>query len=505
MNALAPMERSRRNLLCGAGALIVSFSLSRALAQGVGQTPNSGAGPRPATQLPGSLQHAPLLDSWIRIDANGRVTVFTGKAELGQGIKTALLQVAAEEIEVPFEELNLVTADTGLTADEKFTAGSHSLQDSGTAIRHAAAQVREILIGEAARRLGVPAGQLRAERGAVLAPDGRRFGYGELVAGALLHVEAQAQSRLKEPTRFAVLGKSVRRVDIPAKVTGGVAYVQDLRLPGMVHARVVRPPSYGAQLLSLDASRIERMPAVVKVHRDGNFLAVVAAREFEAVRAMRALSAAARWKEEPRLPKQESVAEVITRLPSQDFTILEERARVAGAEKTVEAMYTRPYQCHGSIGPSCAVAQFRDGEMTVWTHTQGVYPDRAAIAEMLRLPPAQVRCIHVEGSGCYGHNGADDAAADAALIARAFPGPPVRVQWMREAGARLGAVRSGDGRQGARRARSLGHNRGVGLRGVEQHAFDAAGPGGRAACGTASGVALCGPRAEASPAARGRR
>jgi len=426
------MELSRRHLLGGAGALIVSFSLSPTLAQGAGQTQNSGEGSKPATQLPGSLKQNPFLDSWIRIDANGRVTVFTGKAELGQGIKTALLQVAAEEIEVPFEELKLVTADTGLTANEGFTAGSHSMQDSGTAIRNAAAQVREILIGEAARRLGVPAGQLRAEHGTVLARDGRRLGYGELVAGTLLHVEAQPQSRLKEPTSFTVLGKSVRRIDIPAKVTGGMAYVQDLRLPGMVHARVVRPPSYGAQLLSLDPSQIERMPAVLKVQRDGNFLAVIAAREFEAVRAMRALSGIARWKEEPRLPKQENIAEVITRLPSQNIELVDERARVAAAEKTIEAIYTRPYQCHGSIGPSCAVAQFRDGEMTLWTHTQGVYPDRKAIAEMLRLPVAQVRCIHVEGSGCYGHNGADDAAADAALIARALPGPPVRVQWMRE-------------------------------------------------------------------------
>ncbi len=229
MNSLAPMELSRRHLLGGAGALIVSFSLSPTLAQGAGQTQNSGEGSKPATQLPGSLKQNPFLDSWIRIDANGRVTVFTGKAELGQGIKTALLQVAAEEIEVPFEELKLVTADTGLTANEGFTAGSHSMQDSGTAIRNAAAQVREILIGEAARRLGVPAGQLRAEHGTVLARDGRRLGYGELVAGTLLHVEAQPQSRLKEPTSFTVLGKSVRRIDIPAKVTGGMAYVQDLQ------------------------------------------------------------------------------------------------------------------------------------------------------------------------------------------------------------------------------------------------------------------------------------
>jgi nicotinate dehydrogenase subunit B len=248
----------------------------------------------------------------------------------------------------------------------------------------------------------------------------------------MLHVQAQPKSKLKDPATFKVMGQPIPRVDIPAKVTGGAAYVQDMRLPGMVHARIVRPPSYGAQLTDCDTSAIEKLPGVVKVIRDGNFLAVVAAKEFLAVKAMKALSAAATWKETAGLPKQDDLLHVLTSLPSQDSTIFQQNNPSAVGQKTIEATYTRPYQAHGSIGPSCAVAQWVDGAMTVWTHTQGVYPDRQGIAEMLRVPPASVRCIHVEGSGCYGHNGADDAAADAALIARALPGTPVRVQWMRE-------------------------------------------------------------------------
>jgi nicotinate dehydrogenase subunit B len=214
-------------------------------------------------------------------------------------------------------------------------------------------------------------------------------------------------------------------------VTGGAAYVQDLRLPGMVHARVVRPPSYGARLTTVDTAAVEKLPGVIKVVRDGNFLAVAADREFQAIKAMRALAAAARWEENPHLPNQDDLPSVLTQLPAQDSAILDQR-RPAASQKVLEATFTRPYHAHASIGPSCAVAQLENGAMTVWSHTQGVYPDRQAIAEMLRMPVEQVRCIHVEGSGCYGHNGADDAAADAALIARELPGRPVRVQWMRE-------------------------------------------------------------------------
>ncbi len=421
---------SRRAVLQGTGALIFSFALGRlpaARAAGARATPGSPA-------LPGSLARNPHLDAWIRVDADGRITAFTGKAELGQGIRTALLQVVAEELEVSLGQVSLVTADTGRTVDEGYTAGSHSVQDSGSALRNAAAQVREILISEAARRLNVPAEQLRAEAGAVIGPSEARITYAELVAQAVLHVEAQPASKLKDPSLFKVMDRSVPRVDIPPKVTGGAAYVQDMRLPGMLHARVVRPPSYGAKLAHVDVSRVASMTGVVKVLRDGNFLAVVAYREFQAVKAMRALSLAAKWEERVALPSQDRLHAALLALASQDQVILEshESAGTAPVAKTLEATYTRPYLSHGSIGPSCAVAHLTDGLMTIWTHTQGVYPDRQAIAEMLHLPPEKVRCIHVEGSGCYGHNGADDAAADAALIASSLPDRPVRLQWMRE-------------------------------------------------------------------------
>ncbi len=278
---------------------------------------------------------------------------------------------------MPFASLTVITADTGRTANEGYTSGSHSMQDSGTAIQNAAAQTRALLIAEAARRLEVPAENLRTENGAVIAPDGRRFGYGDLVAGDSLHVQAQPKSQLKDPATFKVMGQPVPRVDIPAKVTGGAAYVQDMRLPGMVHARIVRPPSYGAQLTECDTSAIETLPGVVKVVRDGNFLAVVAQKEFQAIKAMRALSAAAKWNETARLPKQDDLPRVLTSLPSQDSTIFQHSNPSVVGRKTLEATYTRPYQSHGSIGPSCAVAQPVDGKMTVWTHTQGVYPDRA--------------------------------------------------------------------------------------------------------------------------------
>jgi CO/xanthine dehydrogenase Mo-binding subunit len=424
----APVILDRRRLLAGSGALIVSFSLSNAFAQDQAAPP-----PPPAPKPPGSLEKSPYLDSWIRIDADGSITAFTGKAELGQGFKTAFQQIAAEQLDVSFTSLKVVTADTKLTANEGYTSGSHSMQDSGTAILNAAAQARELLIAEAAKRLELPAENLRTENGAVIAPDGRKLSYGELVAADMLHVEARPSSKLKDPTTFKVMGQPIPRVDIPAKVTGGVAYVQDLRLPGMVHARVVRPPSYGAELIECETGPVEKLPGVVKIVRDGNFLAVVAKKEFQAIKALNALSAAAKWKESAQLPKQEELLSVLTtKLPSKDSVILQRGNATAIGQKTIEATYTRPYQSHGSIGPSCAVAQFADGAMTVWTHTQGVYPDRAAIAEMLRMPPQSVRLIHTEGSGCYGHNGADDAAADAALIARALPGTPVRVQWMRE-------------------------------------------------------------------------
>jgi len=424
---MSPVVISRRAALAGSGALIVSFCAApRLLAQ---DSPAPQVAP---AQLPGSLKQTPFLDSWIRIDADNTITIFTGKAELGQGIKTVLLQIAAEQLDTDPAYFKLVTADTALTPNEGYTSGSHSMQDSGTAILHAAAQVRQILIAQAAQRWGVEAEQLKTDNGGVIAPDGGRLGYGELVAGEVLHVQAAAQSPLKDPSQYKIMGRRIQRVDIPAKVTGGAAYVQDFRPDGMVHARVVRPPSYGAELIEADSSAVAKMPGLLKIVRDGSFLAVIAEREFQAIEAMRALAAAARWRETAKLPDAAALPAFLQTLPAQDVAVLDQKAPGSSGTKSLSASYSRPYLSHGSIGPSCAVARLDADALTVWTHTQGVYPDRDAIAEMMRMPKDKVRCIHAEGSGCYGHNGADDAAADAALLAREMPGRPVRVQWTRE-------------------------------------------------------------------------
>ena len=435
MNAPRLPNVTRRNLLLGTGALVVSFSLKdHAFAQeselNVPAKPPEpvAAGPK----LPGSLADTPSLDAWIRIDADSSVTVYTGKAELGQGTKTSLRQIAAEELEVPPASINLITADTAITPDEGFTAGSQTVQNSGTAIRNAAAQVREILIQQASGKLQVPADQLKAQNGRIVGPDGKSIGYGEVVMTDMLHVDAQPKSKLKSPDAYEYIGKPFARVDIPAKVTGGPAYVQDMRLPGMLHARVVRPPSWFATLKDIDTASIKAMPGVVAVIRDGNFLAVAAEKEFQAVQAMRALTNLAEWEEKPRLPNEQDLPAVLQKSESEQGVVAEAGGDFTGGVKTFSAQFMRPYQMHASIGPSCSVAHLDNGTMTVWTHTQGVYPDRKAIAQMLGMPLDKVRCIHTEGSGCYGHNGADDAAGDAALIARALPGRPVKVQWMRD-------------------------------------------------------------------------
>ena len=429
-----PENAARRRFLT-AGSVVVAFTLlpeaaSRALAQTT--TTEAGTFTASAPDLPGSLKTSPMLDAWIRIDTHGHVTVFTGKAELGTGIRTAFIQIAAEELGVAPSGITLLTADTATTPNEGYTAGSHSVADSGTAIANAAAQVRGLLLQTAAAKLQVDAATLAVQSGAIHAADGRSISFGEAVSGVDLHRQAQPGLPLKDPRTFTIIGQPMQRVDIPGKVTGGASYVQDMRLPNMLHARAVRPPAYGATLASVDIAPVEAMPGVIKVVRDGSYLAVVADDEWRAILAMRALSAAARWNAGPPLPDQATIHETLRRLPAQEITVAGKGAPAAAAAQTLHARFTKPYLTHGSIGPSCALALMEGERMTVWTHTQGVFPLRKGLAEMLSMPPDHVRCVHVEGSGCYGHNGADDVAADAALIARAVPGRPVRVQWMRE-------------------------------------------------------------------------
>jgi CO/xanthine dehydrogenase Mo-binding subunit len=283
-------------------------------------------------------------------------------------------------------------------------------------------------------RVGPETVVLRAGR--VVGPDGRNMHYGEALRGldaAGLHRAAGATSPLRPPARYRLIGKPLARVDIPAKVTGGAAYVQDMRLPGMLHARVVRPPRPGARLVRADLDAVRRLPGVRQVVRDGDYLAVLADDEWRAVQAMNALAANAQWHGGAALPQADAIHATLQQLPAQHITILD-RGNVGqpAAGPGVSARYTKQYVMHGSIGPSCAVARLDGDMLTVWTHTQGVYPLRAALAELTGMPLDKVRCIHAEGSGCYGQNGADDVAADAALLARLVPGVPVRVQLMRD-------------------------------------------------------------------------
>ena len=419
---------TRRALLGTTGGLVVTFAMTRRLRAQSEEAEVTD----PDAGLPGSLGKFPRLDSWIRISPEGEITVFSGKAELGQGIKTALLMVAAEELAVDPSEIEIFMADTGQTPDEGFTAASQSMEESGMAIRLAAANVRILLLEEAARQLGAEMSELVVENKTVRGPGGS-LTYGELAEALDLSVEARPNVPLRDSGDFSVMGGDFQRVDIPLKVTGAPVYVQDLRLDGMLHARVVRPPGRGSELGALDSRQVEAMDGVVAVVRDGDFLAVVAEREFQAVLAMRALQAAAEWTEHEDLPDQSRIYDWLRENETEVGTVAEEGSgAVPSGGRTLRATFNRPYTMHGSIGPSAAVALMEGEELRIWSHTQGVYPDRTSIAEMLGMPEERVRISHVQGSGCYGHNGADDAAADAALIARALPGRPVRLVWMRE-------------------------------------------------------------------------
>lgn len=418
------------------GSLVVGFSLlpgRQALAQTVLADEGAAVKIAKANQaLPGSLKTNPYLDAWIRISPENTVTVYTGKVELGTGVRTALLQVAAEELQIDPKLINFLTADTGQSPDEGLTAGSHTMADSGSALLNAAAQVRGLLTDAAARVLHVDQATLRVRDARVVAPDGRTVRFADVLPAVNLHRVAASTSPLRDPTSFSVIGSAMPRLDIPGKVTGKPSYVQDMRLPGMVHARVVMPPTYDAPLLSVDQATTKALPGVLSIVRDGNLLAVVAEREWQTVVAQRTLSAACRWGKGRTLPQPSEVHAQLKQIATQRIVIADSSKSMAPAAKTLEARFTKPYMMHGSIGPSCAVAQMQDGVLTVWTHSQGVYPLREGLAEMLSMPKESIRCIHLEGSGCYGHNGADDAAAHAAYLARALPGRPVRLQWMRD-------------------------------------------------------------------------
>jgi nicotinate dehydrogenase subunit B len=423
MSARGLASPSRRRFLKQSAGLTVAFALGP-LPLGIADEP---------ARLPGSLQTNRMLDGWLRIDPDGTVTAFTGKVELGQGILTALAQIVSDELDVAPARVRMISGDTSRTPNEGVTSGSLSIEQSGTALRYACAEARGLLLDAAASKLGASPAELRVEDGVVAGPGGKRATYGELTTEAMLKREATAKAKPKPSSAHRVIGKSVPRRDIPAKVTGGAAYVQDLRLPGMVFGRAVRPPGPRARLVSADEAAARAMPGVVAVVRDGSFLGVAAEREEQAIAASRALRKSARWELAGDLPPPgPALFEHMRHAPSQVDVIAERGDSAAPTAKTLQASFTRPFQAHASIGPSCAVAQWQGAKLHVWSHTQGVFPLRGALAKALRVPAQDIVVAHREGSGCYGHNGADDVALDAALVARAAGGRPVKLQWMRD-------------------------------------------------------------------------
>ena len=422
------MTPSRREML---GGLLVAFALTPGVSAQTGGGEGSGGPPTTAPDLPGTLAKFPDLDAWIRIAPDGRVTVFTGKAELGTGIKTAIAQLAADELDVALERIDLITADTELTPNEGVTAGSQTLEQSGTAVANAAANVRLLLAEAAAARWGVAATDLFTRDGAVLDGRGRSASYADLAGMTSLAVRARGDVPRKRHEARRLIGRPIPRVDLPAKLTGLPAYVQDMRLPGMLHARVLRGPSAGTRGL-FDLSAVARLPGVDRIVRRGGFAAIVGPREWPLERALH-MAARSGWQAEDGRNEPGALPDSLLRMRRESQTIEDRRDEPdARSVRRLSARYDRPYLMHGAIGPSCAVALFEDGRLTVWTHSQGVEPLRGSIAGLLAMPAERIRCVHREGAGCYGHNGADDVAGDAALVAFAMPGVPVRLQWSRE-------------------------------------------------------------------------
>ena len=402
-------------------------------------TPDPKGAIAPAPLRAGSLATNPRLCDWLGIHADGTVSVRTGKVELGQGINTALAQIVAEELGIDPSRIRMFAASTTAGPNEGMTAGSMSIAHSGAALRQVCAEARAIYLRAAAVKLGLPpqaAADCEVADGSFFyrtAGSAHASSYWQLAGDALLDCEATGKTapRPFEATQHLA---QVPRLDLPAKVTGRPRFLQDMTLPGMLHGRVAHPPSAGAQLIDVDLALVQAMPGVVACVRDGSFIGVIAEGEYLAVKALNKLAAVARWDEQEALPEMHDLPAFLRAQPSETSVVGEKNPDTAPpvAVRSFEAAYSRPFLAHASIGPSCAVARYQDDNLEVWTHSQGIFNLRADLALVFGLPQTSVRLQHVEGAGCYGHNGADDAACDVALLARAVPGRAVHLQWTRE-------------------------------------------------------------------------
>jgi CO/xanthine dehydrogenase Mo-binding subunit len=414
---------SRREFLQASGALVIGFTLpASAYAQQL---------PRAEAAL-GKTLDTGEVDGFLAVNADGSVTIYSGKVDLGQGLRIAIPQMAAEELGIGVERIAMVEGDTALTPDQGATGGSSGIMRGGVQIRQAAATAREALIALTAKRTGKPATEFDTADGEVRPKSGGAgIRFGDLVDDKRFGIKVDAKAKLRNPSSYKIVGQPLARPDIPDKVSGRHVYVHDFKLDGMLHARIVRPPAVGAKLIAVDEASIKTIPGA-RVVRVNDFVGVVAADEWDAVSAARMLKA--RWSESAPLPGAAAVREWMRAGPFEaDETLVKkgDARRTLAAVKKITAEFYWPMQSHASLGPSCAVADVSDGRATIWSASQATHRFHETIAKALALPKSAVRVIYLDGSGCYGMNGHDDAAADAALLSKAI-GRPVRVQWSRE-------------------------------------------------------------------------
>jgi nicotinate dehydrogenase subunit B len=383
--------------------------------------------------LPLSLARNTRLDRWVTVRPDGVVEIRSGKVEIGQGIISTLAQIAAEELDVDYARIRMIPADTGRSPNEGVTAGSRSTVESGSALRQACAEVRSAFLEAAAQRLGVEVDELFVRDGTIhRRASNESATYWELSGEIDLARDADGRATPKRADQLTLVGKSLPRIDLPGKVIGSDVYVHDLELPGMLHGRVLRPPSYRATLEAFDSSHVEAMPGVRTVVRNGRFIGVVAEREEQAVAAAAAMVKYVRWNEAADLPDVDDLATYLRSLPAKPMVLSEMGTSSEAGAQTLSATYSRPFLAHASIGPSCAVARSLGGTIEIWSQSQSIYPTRKDIATTLGIAADAITIHHMQGAGCYGHNGADDAALDAVLLARAVEGYPVRLQWSHE-------------------------------------------------------------------------
>jgi nicotinate dehydrogenase subunit B len=418
-------EISRRGFIKASGALVVYFHATSligpfAIAQGPFDTHPSHVDPE-------------KLDSWLAVASDGAVTAYTGKCDFGQGMYTVQTQLVAEELCVSFNSVKLIQCDTSITPDEGTTSGSQSTPTNFNTrnLAQAAATARESLVGMAAQRLGVPANQLAIENGAVIAKSGRRVSYGELVGGKRFDIKVDSSAKRRSPGDWKVLGKSIPSTDRVALMTGTFEFVHNVQVPGMVHGRVVRPPEIGATVANVDEKSVQHISGLIKVVVRKNFVGVVAEKQWQAAQAAKNLKVD--WRPSPGLPAQQDFYDYMRQQPSRDLMLVNSKNvddKLKSATQVLKATYSHPYQAHGSIGSSCAVADVQADHAIVWSPTQSVYPTQHGVSALTGLPLDSVRVIFVRGSGCYGLNAADTVSYDAALLSQAVH-KPVRVQLTR--------------------------------------------------------------------------